>query len=99
MGTHFLRSRSIRRLGALIPALALGLLTLLAPLGKDASPRAQAPMTAGPPAGMQKIQHIIWIIQENHSYDNYFGTFPNADGIPPSACLAEMPGSAKCVKP
>ena len=30
---------------------------------------------------MQKIQHIIWIIQENRSFDNYFGTYPGANGF------------------
>ena len=24
------------------------------------------------------IQHFIFIVQENHSFDNYFGTFPGA---------------------
>ena len=28
-----------------------------------------------------KIQHIIFIVQENHSFDNYFGTYPGANGI------------------
>lgn len=32
------------------------------------------------PQGLSKIQHIVIIIKENHSFDNYFGTFPNADG-------------------
>src|SRR5262249_2352438 len=31
-------------------------------------------------AGFKKIQHIIFIIRENHSFDNYFGTFLKADG-------------------
>lgn len=26
------------------------------------------------------IQHIVILIKENHSFDNYFGTFPHADG-------------------
>ena len=26
------------------------------------------------------IQHIIIIMQENHSFDNYFGTYPTANG-------------------
>src|SRR3989442_9690298 len=26
------------------------------------------------------IQHVIVIMQENHSFDNYFGTFPTANG-------------------
>jgi phospholipase C len=28
-----------------------------------------------------KIQHLIFIVQENHSFDNYFGTYPGANGI------------------
>jgi phospholipase C len=27
------------------------------------------------PAGMQKIDHVIFIVKENHTYDNMFGTF------------------------
>jgi phospholipase C len=29
-----------------------------------------------------KIQHIIIIVQENRSFDSYFGTYPGANGIP-----------------
>lgn len=29
-----------------------------------------------------KIQHLIFIVQENHSFDNYFGTYPGANGLP-----------------
>jgi phospholipase C len=29
-----------------------------------------------------KIQHLIFIIQENHSFDNYFETYPGANGLP-----------------
>ncbi|HTP58805.1 MAG TPA: alkaline phosphatase family protein, partial [Spirochaetia bacterium] len=28
------------------------------------------------------VQHILFLLQENHSFDNYFGSFPGADGIP-----------------
>lgn len=49
--------------------------------------------------GMEAIQHVIWIIQENHSFDNYFGTFPGANGFPPSTCLPKLPGSKECVEP
>src|SRR5437870_11134708 len=27
-----------------------------------------------------KIQHIVFIIKENRTFDTYFGTFPGADG-------------------
>ena len=33
-------------------------------------------------AGIHKIKHIVIIIQENRSFDSYFGTYPGADGIP-----------------
>jgi len=33
------------------------------------------------PAASEKIQHIIVISLENHSFDNLFGQFPGADGI------------------
>jgi phospholipase C len=32
--------------------------------------------------GIHTIQHVIVIQQENHSFDNYFGTYPGADGLP-----------------
>ena len=28
-----------------------------------------------------KLQHVIFIIQENHSFDNYFGAFPGVNGL------------------
>src|SRR5919198_6062175 len=30
----------------------------------------------------QKIKHIVIIMQENRSFDSYFGTYPGADGLP-----------------
>jgi phospholipase C len=58
------------------------------------SPRALASGSAGIP-----IEHFIFIIQENHSFDNYFGTFPNANGIPPGTVLPERPGGPLVLKP
>ena len=26
------------------------------------------------------IKHVVYIVKENHTFDNYFGTFPGADG-------------------
>jgi len=85
-------------LGILLAGLCI-MLAFFTPLGRNALPHAQPTDNPSPPQGMNKIEHVVWIIQENHSFDNYFGTFPNADGIPPSTCLPEMPGSKKCVKP
>jgi phospholipase C len=33
-----------------------------------------------PPGGIGNIKHIVFIIKENRSFDQYFGTFPGADG-------------------
>ena len=32
-------------------------------------------------AASSPIQHIIFIIQENHSFDNYFGTYPGVNNL------------------
>ncbi len=32
------------------------------------------------------IKHVVWLMQDNHSFDNYFGTYPGADGIPSGVC-------------
>jgi phospholipase C len=44
--------------------------------------------------GIHKIRHIVIIMQENRSFDSYFGTYPGADGIPG---LADNPGALPCV--
>jgi phospholipase C len=56
-----------------------------------------------PPAGIHKIQHVVVIMQENRSFDSYFGTYPGADGIPmndgrPTACVPD-PQIHDCVRP
>jgi len=46
------------------------------------------------------IKHIVVIMQENRSFDEYFGTFPGANGIPTGECMplnASNP-SLGCVK-
>jgi phospholipase C len=40
-----------------------------------------------PQLGILNIDHVIFIVQENRSFDSYFGTFPGADGIPQGVCL------------
>jgi phospholipase C len=43
------------------------------------------------------IKHLIVIMKENHSFDNYFGTFPGANGIPSGVQLPD--GHGGFVKP
>jgi phospholipase C len=54
-------------------------------------------------AGIHKIRHVIVVMQENRSFDSYFGTFPGADGIPmrngrPAVCLPD-PRAHHCLRP
>ncbi len=51
----------------------------------------------------QRIHHVIVVMQENRSFDHYFGTFPGAEGIPmangvPTVCAPD-PMTKECVKP
>jgi phospholipase C len=43
-------------------------------------PQPTASSPSPPPADFQVIQHIVFIVKENRTFDNYFGTFPGADG-------------------
>jgi phospholipase C len=43
--------------------------------------------------GIFKIKHVVVIMQENRSFDQYFGTFPGADGI---SGVAGNPGKVPC---
>ncbi|WCK52597.1 alkaline phosphatase family protein [Aneurinibacillus sp. Ricciae_BoGa-3] len=45
------------------------------------------------------IQHILFLIQENHSFDNYFGTYPGADGFPAGIEVPMRPGDPQSVAP
>ena len=56
-----------------------------------------------PIPGIHKIRHVVVIMQENRSFDNYFGTYPGADGIPmkngvPTVCLPDV-RPRPCVRP
>jgi phospholipase C len=33
------------------------------------------------PAPSMTIKHIVVVVKENHTFDNYFGSFPGADGV------------------
>jgi phospholipase C len=66
--------------------------------------RAPAPASrgaAGPgsgSSGIHKIRHAVIIMQENRSFDSYFGTFPGADGIPRGTCVPD-PMRGGCIAP
>lgn len=45
------------------------------------------------------IEHFVYIIQENITFDHYFGTYPGADGIPAGAMFAYKPGGPLTERP
>jgi phospholipase C len=93
-----------------LPACALMSLALSACGGhghtSHGSTRTATPSTrASILAGIHKIRHVVVIMQENRSFDSYFGTYSGADGIPGLAgnsgavpCVPN-PGRGGCVRP
>ena len=67
----------------------------LAPFANATNARAAPSSTSAP----IPIDHFVYIIQENISFDHYFGTFPGADGIPLGAKFAFQPGQPATVSP
>src|SRR6478672_11664006 len=55
--------------------------------------------------GLKTLKHLIFIVQENRSFDHYFGTYPGGDGIPTnpdgsfSVCAPDPYQGGKCVPP
>jgi phospholipase C len=45
------------------------------------------------------VKHFIYIIQENITFDHYFGTYPGADGIPKDVKLSYEPDGPKVYAP
>ena len=84
-----------RLLGRLAAAGTAGLLAVT--LGAVAAAAApSAPHQAATP-----IKHFVFLMQGGRTFDNYFGTYPGADGLHPGTCqpLATADPTGKCVKP
>ncbi len=100
------------RLATALAALALSAACSVAS-GRASEPTAPATEPSIlPPVGVQpsqldlarqRIKHLVFIVQENRSFDHYFGTFPGAEGIPmrngkPTVCAPD-PITDKCKPP
>jgi len=64
---------------------------------------APSTTSAAHPHDIHAIRHVVVIMQENRSFDSYFGTYPGADGIPmaggrPTVCVPD-PATGACVAP
>ncbi len=84
-------------------AFAIGLLAAACGSPKAFPTPSPAGSTATPASGIHLIRHVVVILQENRSFDTYFGTYPGADGIPmsggkPAVCLPD-PVTGGCDRP
>jgi len=84
-----------------------------APSGVDTRPLTNPPtrrlrlddsVPIDPAKGIGNINHLVFIVMENRSFDHYFGTYPGADGIPmdddgvPAVCVPN-PETGGCDRP
>jgi phospholipase C len=85
----------------------------LAPKGVDTRPLEHPPserlrlddtLAVDPGKGIENLNHLVFIVMENRSFDHYFGTYPGADGIPmdadgvPTVCVPN-PETGGCDRP
>ena len=86
------------------------LIAVVAPVSAATRPVSQrnAPVAEHPSLliddARQHIKHLIFIVQENRSFDHYFGTYPGARGLPRgangriNACAVDPLQANRCVK-
>jgi phospholipase C len=65
-----------------------------------------SPVATLPENPIHRIKHVVIIMQENRSFDQYFGTYPGADGIPgvggnlgTEPCVPDPAHTGQCVQP
>jgi phospholipase C len=83
---------TVTRRTVVVSAGLLGLALATAPAAAASSAQHQA---------QSPIKHFIYLMQGGRSFDNYFGTYPGADGLPAGTCQPSVlhRPSASCVKP
>ena len=59
---------------------ATGTKTPAAPSGSNGGGSRRRPRPRRSCPGENPIKHVIFLVKENHSFDNYFGRYPGADG-------------------
>ena len=79
-------------------ALTIFLVATLLPLAAVATSVVYGPPPSPPPPVLPivdartPIQHFVVLMMENHAFDNFFGTYPGADGLPPNVTLPDGQG-------
>jgi phospholipase C len=81
---------------------ALAAIAGLALTGCSIGTAASPGPTVADTTGIHKIRHVVIVMQENRSFDEYFGTYPGVDGLPMqngqfTTCVPDPRGG--CQKP
>ena len=101
---HRMRRKPLYVSLALVVALCAAVGIVVAADGVGPSPKIPSAQAAPTTLrGIHRIRHVIVIMQENRSFDSYFGTYPGVDGIPmkdgdPTVCLPTETGK-RCIEP
>jgi phospholipase C len=83
------------RTARVVAALLIGASLLTAPAAA-ADPTAPTVASGGTTT---PIKHFVFLMQGDRSFDNYFGTYPGADGIPAGTCQKVVITRPACVQP
>src|SRR5262245_31431415 len=101
MSTRTAYRMASRRPGAraVAAAVVIGCVLALGPVPARAAPGMKHLLKQA----RRRIRHVVVIMQENRSFDSYFGTYPHADGIRmrhgvPSVCVPD-PATGGCARP
>jgi phospholipase C len=88
----------------ILVAIAFAAVAAAGGLGAAFAPGGSHAARPKPAVGIHKIKHVIVIMQENRSFDHYFGTYPGAAGFPRNpdgsfAVCVPNPATRGCDKP
>src|SRR5262244_556594 len=98
------REGALAAAGVIVATLAALATPALASEGFPDASQVSPDESVSAAVGIHKIKHVIVIMQENRSFDTYFGTFPGADGLPHNASgqftvCSPDPATGQCVYP
>ena len=109
VGTDTVAARMVRLprfvMLLLVAAVLAAAVAVAPPGGGGRPPAANAASGIDPAAGIGNLDHLIFVVQENRSYDHYFGTFPRGDGLPRNAdgsfavCIPDPAIGGRCRHP